>query len=127
MDERFITPAELLSVTGEERLRLIYVQVANSADFHCLSFERLEAHEWKPVSVITKERFQENCAHRRWVADLHSFSPGGGTAIIQVAEGDVPAGAFSSVRYLYSWRRWNLIENSEVVVLKRCESPFDPL
>ncbi|HYC49048.1 MAG TPA: hypothetical protein VED01_26525 [Burkholderiales bacterium] len=58
---------------------------------------------------------------------LHSFSPGRRSAIIQVAEGDIPEGAFSSVRYRYSWRRWNLIENREIAVLKRCESPFDPL
>jgi hypothetical protein len=127
MSERFIDSAELMSPTGRERLRLIYVEVEGGADFHSLSFERLEAEEWKPVSAISKKQFQDNCAHRRWVAALHSFSPSSGSAIIQVAEGDIPASAFSSVRYLYSWRRWNLIENREIAVLKRCESPFDPL
>jgi len=127
MSERFITSAELLSTTGGERLRLVYVEVEGGADFHCLSFERLESQGWRLVSVITKERFQEDCAHRRWIAGLHSFSPGRGSAIIQVAEGDIPEGSFSSVRYLYSWRRWNLIENREIAILKRCESPFDPL
>lgn len=126
MPENLVTKAELRSLSGAERLRLIYVECPEGGDFHSLSFEVRDSDEWKPSAVISREQFQLGHEARRWVADLHSFSPAAGTAIVQVAEGDRPHGSHS-VHYVYSWRTWNLQENQQIALLKECKSPFDLL
>jgi hypothetical protein len=126
MPENLVTKAELHSHSGAERLRLLYVERLEGGDFHSLSFEVRDSDEWKPVAVIARDQFQLGHPTRRWVADLHSFSPAFGTAIIQVAEGDRPKGSYS-IHFIYSWRRWNLHENQQIALLKECKSPFDQL
>jgi len=126
MTDRLVTKAELHSTTGAERLRLVYVEYHEGGDFHSLLYETLRSEQWEPRAVITREAFQSGCPYRRWVSELHSFLPSAGTAIIQVAEGDRPSG-HHSVHFGYSWRRWDLIENRELALLKQCDSPFDPL
>ena len=124
----FKTLAELLSLTGMERLQLIYPgdEIGFGYDFHSLSFDRLESQEWKPIATITQKSFQGNHPRSRWVVNLHSFSPAAGTAIILVGESDSPQGAFF-IRDIYSWRRWSLLKNCELATLKICKSPFEPL
>jgi len=122
-----VTKAEIKSLSGTERLRLIYAEAeSDGLDFHSLALETLEQEGWKAIRVITQDQFQGQNQRRRWISDLHSFSPSNERAIVQIAEGDRPQGSFV-VSYVYSWRRWNLAENSELALLKVCQSPFDPL
>ena len=126
MSENFVTLAELTSASGGDRVRLLCLQSGEGMDFHSITMEVRDAQGWSKRIEITREQFQGEHPRQRWIANLHSFTPTTGTAIIQVAEGDRPAGAFS-VNYAYSWRRWNLLQNIEVARLKDCKSPFDPL
>lgn len=93
MAGRVFTMEQLSSISGQERLRLVYEQCGWGADFHSLSFETRDSEGWLPRVVITREQFQGNSAYSRWVSELHSFSPASGTAIVQVAEGDRPHGS----------------------------------
>ncbi len=122
-----VTKAELRSLSGRERLRLLYVEVGNDGlDFHSLALESLEEDTWQSQVVISQDDFQAEHKYRRWVSDLHSFSPVARCAVVQVAEGNRPPGSFS-VSYVYSWRRWDLSSNRELAVLRVCKSPFEPL
>jgi len=47
-----------------------------------------------------------------------------GTAIIKIAEGDVPEGS-PSIRYVYSWREWSLLTNGEIRLIRTCADPFE--
>lgn len=114
-------------MNGTERLRLMYIEVENDGfDFHSVALERLIEESWHPVVVIGRADFQGRHRHTRWVADLHSFTPTSMHAILQIAEGDRPPHSFS-VSYIYSWRRWDLVANKELAVLRVCKSPFEPL
>ena len=126
MDDGLVTVAELRSTDERSRLRLRNIPHGEGQDFHSLSFERFVVDSWLVELCITRPLFQEGCPNQRWVSDLHSFMPGTRCAIIQVAEGDRPSGAWS-VSYGYSWRRWDLASNVELVRLKDCASPFEGL
>ena len=60
----------------------------------------------------------------RWAVERHSLDDAKGTAIIKVAEGDVPEGSLS-IRYIYSWREWNLLTNGQVRLIRTCANPFE--
>jgi hypothetical protein len=127
MRGELVTKAELKSRDGKHRLRLLYVDVGgNGWDFHSLSLEAFQDDVWLPMVLIDQDGFQGSSPFRRWVSDLHSFSPTSKQAIMQVAEGNRPIGLFS-VSYVYSWRRWDLSANCELAVLKVCQSPHEPL
>ena len=127
MSNRIVVAAELKSQTGDNRLCLRYTETDNGSDFHSLSLERRTPAGWEPTATITEEQFQGNHPHLRWVADIHSFTPSTGMAIIQVGEGDRPWRELRATMFYYSWRRWDVLQNLEVARLKDCESPFDPL
>jgi hypothetical protein len=126
MSENFVTLAELTSTSGRDRVRLLYLQAGEGMGFHSITLEVHDEQGWRKRIAITRDQFQGEYSRQRWIANLHSFTPTTGTVIIQVAEGDRPAGAFST-NYAYSWRRWNLLQNIEVAHLKDCKSPFDSL
>jgi hypothetical protein len=44
--------------------------------------------------------------------------------IIKVAEGDAPTNA-KSVSYAYPWRKWNLLTNAEIRLIRVCTDPFE--
>ena len=118
-----------------ERLRLFEeLWEEGGADFHSIAWAHLVRGdfvngEWDTRKEITREEFQAGCPFRRWVARLHSFTPSDATAIIQVGEGDVPIDHPSPkvTRIVYSWRLWDLANNQELKMLKRCEDPFEEL
>jgi len=111
--------------SGQHRLTMHFAPEGKGANFHSLTWARSEGSSWSDRVVITRDTFQPPSRHRRWVANLHSFDPETGRAIIQVAEGDAPVGA-PDVHYIYSWREWDLEWNREVRLLALCKSPFDP-
>jgi hypothetical protein len=121
-----VTIAELVSTSGSDRLSLQCEKEGDGLDFHSLQWDRRSGADWQLTNAITRTEFQARHPNRRWVADLHSFLPATGQAILQIAEGDRPIGAWS-VNYTYSWRRWDLLANEEVALLKVCKSPFEPL
>jgi len=120
------TAAELISTEGDARLRLVYVREDGGANFHSLAFDVLEADEWKARRFISRQDFQGEHHNRRWISDLHSFSPRSGVAVMQVAEGDQPTSALCATAFFYSWRSWDVFRNLEIARLKQCQSPFDP-
>jgi hypothetical protein len=124
MDGELVTIAELGSLDERSRLRLRNVTCGDGQNFHSLLLERLVADSWVVEVNLTRERFQGTYPKQRWVSDLHSFTPSTRQAIIKVAEGDRPHGAWS-VCFGYSWRRWDLARNTELARLKDCESPFE--
>ena len=75
--------------------------------------------------TITEEQFQGTHDRARWVAELFSFDPQRGWAVIKVAEGDRPRGSFA-VGFYYSWRTWDVVNNREVGKLKDCAYPNEP-
>jgi hypothetical protein len=97
---------------------------AKGSNFHSLIWAATDGSAWSDRVVITREDFQPPSKHRRWIANLHSFDPDAGRAIIQVAEGNAPVGT-PTVNYTYSWREWDLQRNREVRLLSVCKSPFD--
>lgn len=111
-----------------DRLRLLEDLTDSGADFHSLVWERLRDTEWTARRTISHEQFQSHHLFRRWIADIHSFDPEAGVAVIQVAEGDTPELAdesrLHSVAFHYSWRLWDLINNREVERLLNCDHPF---
>jgi hypothetical protein len=122
-----VTLAELLSANGRDRLRLVCVREDWGMNFHALSLEIRTDEGWQTTSRVTQAQFQGDHPNRRWVSDLHSFAPGTGVAIIQVAEGDKPWRESQATLFTYSWRRWDLRSNSEIARLGNCKSPFDAL
>jgi hypothetical protein len=126
MNNRLVTVAELRSTDERSRLCLRNIPSGEGQDFHSLSLERLVADSWVVELCITRSLFEEGCPNERWISDLHSFTPSTRRAIVQVAEGDRPAGTWS-VSYGYSWRRWDLAGNVELARLKDCTSPFERL
>ena len=112
---------------GVERLCLFYEPVdQGGSNFHSIVWERSVNNVWRPHITITREQFQGGSTTRRWVSELFSLDPQRGWSALQVAEGDRPEGRLS-VTYRYSWRTWDLVNNLEIGILKRCSDPFDPL
>jgi hypothetical protein len=110
--------------TGRHRLTMRFTTEGKGGNFHSLIWAVSDGSVWADRVVITRDDFQPPTKHRRWIANLYSFEPDAGRAIIQVAEGDVPAGTLPE-HYTYSWREWDIQHNREVRLLSVCKSPFD--
>src|SRR5437667_211486 len=55
-----VTKAEIKSLSGTERLRLIYAEAeSDGLDFHSLALETLEQEGWKAIRVITQDQFHQ--------------------------------------------------------------------
>ncbi len=109
---------------GHDRLTLQY----DRGCFRSLIWSSETGSDWHCRAVITHGDFQRGWDRRRWVSDLYSFDPATGHAIIQVGESEVPFGegiVGRTILCVYSWREWDLRTNSEVRVLRICDSPFD--
>ena len=79
---------------------------------------------WQEHVVISAEVFQAGGVHRRWISELHDLDATKGLAIIKVAEGDAPEGS-PAIRYVYTWREWDLITNREVRLIRTCSDPLE--
>jgi hypothetical protein len=95
-----------------------------SRNFHSLAWRTKEGDEWKDQVVISRDAFQAGSPRRRWVSQIHSLDATKGTAIIKVAEGDMPEGS-QSIHFIYSWRECSLLTNGEVRLIRTCADPFD--
>jgi hypothetical protein len=93
--------------------------------FHSLVLEYMHDNEWKSSLAITQEQFEGTHTHRRWVSGLHSFDPASGIVILKIGEFDEPKG-FRSSHVSYSWRSWDLKNNRQVSMLKKCTFPLEP-
>jgi hypothetical protein len=111
--------------SGNHRLSLLFIGIKDGQDFHSLVWEQKEKGVWTTRKEITKAAFEANRERRRWVHKLFSFEPTTGHTIIQVAEADAPNDA-TEINYFYSWRKWDLLNNSEVELLQNCKNPFEP-
>ena len=117
--------------SGRDRLKLL--QIVGTEDggmyFHSLLWEKQFGHEWRKHHEVTQDDFQWRHPNRRWVAQIHSFLPDQGRAIVQVGEGNKPMYPIYPGRgtaYFYSWRLWDLLNNTELKRLKDCDDPFEP-
>ncbi|SRR5258708_33300800 len=128
-----VTQEEVTDSTGSNRLarndRKIgsvadALQSRRSFDFDSLVWRTNAEGAWHDRIVISQADFQNGSPRRRWVSQIHSLDATKGTAIIKVAEGDVPEGS-PSIRYLYSWREWSLLTNREVRFIRTCADPFE--
>src|SRR2546430_3401083 len=128
-----IRQEEVTDLTGRNRLARIdrersslidLLQGGRSFDFDSLVWRTNAGGSWHDHVVISQAAFQGASPRTRWVSQIHSLDPVRGTAIIKVGEGDVPAGS-SSIRYIYSWREWSLLTNSEVRLIRTCADPFE--
>src|SRR2546428_11643677 len=93
-------------------------------DFHSLVWRTNTGTKWRDHLVISQSAFEAGRARERWISEIHSLDVAQGTAVIKVAEGDVPRGA-PSIQYIYSWREWSLLTNAEVRFVRTCADPFE--
>lgn len=130
---QLVTKQEVTDTAGINRLALIYrertslrdiLQRRRSSNFESLVWRTNADGSWRDRLVISESAFQAGSSRKRWVSQIHSLDAAKGTAIMKVAEGDVPDGA-PSVRYIYSWREWSLLNNSEVRMIRTCSDPFE--
>ncbi len=128
-----VTQKEVADATGNDRLLLVdertqsvddYFNGRTAFDFDSLKWQTKTGGTWSDRLVISRSVFQGKSPRTRWVSDIQSINPTAGTAIIKVAEGDVPANS-PSITYVYSWREWDLLSNSEVRTIRTCKDPFE--
>ncbi len=128
-----VTQEEINDATGSNRLARVdrkigsvvdVLQSRQSFDFDSLVWRTNSGGAWHDHIVISQADFQAGSPRRRWVSQIHSLDATNGTAVIKVAEGDVPEGS-PSVRYIYSWREWSLLTNGEVRLIRICADPFE--
>ena len=107
-----VTQEEVTDSTGRNRLARIdrerssvidLLQSRRSFDFDSLVWRTNAGASWRDHIVISKAAFQAGNPRARWVSQIHSLDAAKGTAIIKVAEGDMPIGS-PTIRYIYSWR-----------------------
>lgn len=115
------------SISGQHRLRLVYVADDRGFDFHSLRFEEMVDGAWSLELLLTREQFQGEHEFRRWVSELHDVQDDSGTVVMKVGEESPKGPAPLSCRVLYSWRAWDLRKNVEIRRIKDCNRPFDPL
>jgi len=96
-----------------------------SYDAHSLVWQRLKNGSWADQLTITQDEFQKASPYRRWISAIHSFDPESARAILKIAEGDAPMNS-SAVTYIYSWREWDLRNNTEIKTIRVCADPFEP-
>ena len=127
VNREFISLKEIFGPSGSDRLRLLHESSEDGYDeFYTLSWDSLNVTGWKTKAKLTAEEFQGSHTYDRWIADIHSLQPENGFAVILVAEGK-PKSDSPSFEFIYSWRIWNIVENSEVVRLKDCYTPCEQL
>ncbi len=128
-----VTKEEVTDVTGRNRLARVdrersslmdSLRGRRSFDFDALVWRTNAGGSWQDYIVISQTAFQRGRLRERWVSQIHSLDAARGTAIIKVAEGDVPIGS-PSIRYVYSWREWSLLTNGEVRLIRTCADPFE--
>ena len=124
-----VIDTEVSDSAGTNRLLLVKVvtqsaneYLSNSAsyDFDSLKWQTKVGRGWRDHVVIRCSDFQGTSSRTRWVSAIQSIDPTKGTAVIKVAEGDVPAGS-PTIHYAYSWREWNLVSNNEVRTIRICK------
>lgn len=117
---------------GGQRLVLRWIEVPDCPppkprwrgwDFHSLVWEVGEGEGWRGHATISKEDL-EGDGTDRWFADLHSFDPVVGAAVVKVAE-EQPPDAEGQCRVEYSWQKWDLLKKRRSRFLQPCDSPFD--
>jgi hypothetical protein len=110
-------------IEGHDRLTLQY----EGGHFRALVWSSEDDRDWRCRVVITHSDFQRGAARERWIANLHSFDPAAGRAIIGVGEMHaLPYKADPAFRRcIYSWREWDLLANCELRLLRLCEDPFE--
>lgn len=99
-------------------------QGRQSFNFDSIVWRTNAGGAWHDYIVISEAAFQAGSPRRRWVSQIQSLDAAKGTAILKVAEGDVPEGS-PSIRYIYSWREWSLLTNGEVRLIRICVDPFE--
>lgn len=128
-----VAQEEVTDASGSNRLARVNrnvtsimdtLQGRHSFDFDSLVWRTNAGGTWHDRVIISEAAFQAGSPRMRWVSEIHSLNAVNGTAIIKVAEGDMPEGA-PSVRYIYSWREWNLLTNGEVRLIRTCADPFE--
>lgn len=128
-----VTQEEVTDSAGSNRLARVdrkvwsvmdALQSGQSFDFDSLVWRTNAGGAWHDRIVISRAAFQARSPRRRWVSQVHSLDAMKGTAIIKVAEGDVPEGS-PSIRFIYSWREWSLLTNGEVRLIRVCADPFE--
>jgi hypothetical protein len=97
-----VTQQEITDSTGSNRLArvdrknwCVEDMIANrqSYDFDSLVWRTNSGGVWHDRVIVSEAAFQAASPRRRWVSQLHSLDAAKGTAIITVAEGDVPEGS----------------------------------
>lgn len=127
MNREFISLKEIFGPSGSDRLRLLHESDEDGYDeFYTLFWDSLTLAGWQTKARLTGENFQGSNHSQRWIADIHSLQPENGLAVILVAEGNRKPDS-PSIEYLYSWRLWNIVDNSEVARLKDCRTPCEQL
>ena len=117
------TPGEIITdKTGDHELMTRWVPFGDGFDFDSLVWRTRDCDHWREKLVITRAQFERDTDRHRWISSIHSFDPTRGMAIIKVAEGDAPRGS-DRVRYIYSWREWDLAQNREFRFIRPCVSP----
>jgi len=115
----------LLNFGKDEGFIFLGITFGNGYNFHSLVWEEMGKEGWVTKRVITQADFQSGTNRRRWVNDLYSFDSLTGRAVIKVAEGDAPVWS-SSVRFIYSWRSWDINTNKQIELLQICKDGFEP-
>jgi hypothetical protein len=127
MIREFISLKEIFGPSESDRLRLLFESDEDGFDeFRTLFWDTLSVTGWQTKARLTGEQFQGSYPFQRWIADLHSIQPENGLAVILVAEGNRKPSS-PTLDYIYSWRLWDIVENSEVARLIDCQTPCERL
>ena len=104
---------------------LIYEGEEHGYDFNSLIWSKKNSNEdWEPYLTISREDFDTDPQFAKWINEIHSFDPSNGHAILRIAEGDAPRESYE-VKYEYSWREWDLLNNKQIELLQVCNDPFE--
>jgi len=129
------TREEVTDWTGSNRLALINRERSELMDsrqsrrwfyFDSVGWRTNARGSWDDHIVISEAASHCGRPRTRWVSHIHSLDAANGTAIIKVAEGDVPMASPSTrIHFIYSWREWSLLTNGEVRLIRTCADPFE--
>jgi hypothetical protein len=129
-DEKEIFEAQCVySPSRDHRLRLLLMRSRQGRGLnnHSVLWERSSPNGWDAVVTISPGDFQRGHDFSRWIADLYSIDPQRGWAAIKVGEGNKPYWKDCATAYFHSWRTWDLRNNREIGLLKKCDFPLEPL
>lgn len=116
---------QVLDTTGSRRLTLLNSVAAVDGEgigsnFHSLLLEKRIGDNWNILRSIMSDEFGGDEPRR--IADIYSFDPNTGIAILKVAPRNGPTGQ----PIPYSWCEWNIISNELVRVIRVCQRPSEP-